>query len=436
MLQKLFGFDPAQHSLRTEIYAGITTFFTMAYILAVNPGIFSALEPQGMPTGAVFTATILASAIGTLVMAFYAKKPFGLAPGMGINAFFVFGVCLGMGHTWQFALTAVFIEGIIFILLSLFKIREMIAHAIPDSIKSAIGAGIGLFIAFIGLQHCGIIIANESTLVTLTTFNSPTVILSIIGIIICGLMTVRGIPGGLLWGILLTALIGIPMGVTQWEKLVSTPPSIGSIFMQFQWREILSWDMLIVVFTFLFIDIFDTIGTVIAVCMKAKMVDKDGKIEGIGRMMMADAIATTAGACLGASTTTTYVESAAGVTVGGRTGLTAFVVAVCFLLALFFGPLFLAIPAAATGPALIIVGVMMISNTANINWEDHSEAIPAFVTILLTPLSYSISDGIMLGVIMYVLMKLAKGKTGIRQITPTVWVLFVIFILRYVQKSL
>ena len=436
MLQKLFGFDPAEHKVRTEIYAGITTFLTMAYILAVNPGIFSALEPMGMPTGAVFTATVLASVVGTLVMAFYARKPFGLAPGMGINAFFVFTVCLGMGHSWQFALTAVFIEGILFILLSLFKIREMIANAIPSGLKAAIGGGIGLFIAFIGLQNCGIIVANESTQVALADFNNPSVILALIGLVICGLLVVRNIRGGLLWGILLTAIVGIPMGVTHFDKVFSAPPSLAPIFLQFEWNQVLSWDMLIVVFTFLFVDLFDTIGTVIAVSLKAGMVDKDGKVDGVGRMLMADAVATAVGACLGTSTTTTYVESASGVAVGGRTGLTAFTVAVCFALALFLAPLFLAIPAAATGPALVLVGVMMLANTTSVDWGDYTEAIPAFVTVLLMPLSYSISDGIMLGLIMYVLMKAGMGKQGLRQISPTVWVLFVIFVLRYVQKSL
>ncbi len=436
MLKKLFGFDATQHNLRTEIFAGITTFLTMAYILAVNPSIFSALEPQGMPTSSVFTATILAAVVGTLAMAVYAKKPFGLAPGMGINAFFVFGVCLGMGHSWQFALTAVFIEGLIFIFLSFFKIRELVANSIPSGIKAAIGCGIGLFIAFIGLQNCGIIVANPNTQVSLANFNTPSVHLALIGIVICGFMVVRKIPGGLLWGILLTSIIGIPMGVTHWEKIVSTPPSIAPIFMQFEWSQIFSWDMLIVVFTFLFVDFFDTVGTVIGVSMKANMVDKDGKVHGVGHMLMADAIATTAGACLGTSTTTTYVESIAGVAVGGRTGVTAFVIVICFLLSLFFSPLFLAIPAAATGPVLVIVGVIMISNTTSVNWDDYSEAIPAFITLFMMPLSYSISDGIMLGTIMYVLMKLSKGKEGIRQITPTVWVLFVIFIIRYIQKSL
>ena len=436
MIQKLFGFDPAQHKVRTEILAGVTTFLTMAYILAVNPGIFSALEPLGMPTDAVYTATVLASVVGSLVMALYARKPFALAPGMGINAFFVFTVCLGMGRTWQFALTAVFIEGIIFILLSFFKIRELIANAIPACLKSAIGGGIGLFIAYIGLQNCGIIIADESTQVALTNFDKPSVLLALIGLVICGLMVVRNVRGGLLWGILLTSLIGIPMGVTHLDTIFSMPPSLSPVFLQFEWDHVLSWDMLVVVITFLFVDLFDTIGTVIAVSLKTGMVDKDGKIEGVGRMLMADAVATAAGACLGASTTTTYVESVAGVAVGGRTGLTPFVVAVCFALSLFFGPLFLAIPAAATGPALVIVGVMMCANVVAVNWADYSEAIPAFVTMLMMPLSYSISDGIMLGVIMFVLMKAGTGKKGLRQISPTVWVLFGLFVLRYVQNSL
>ena len=436
MIQKLFGFDPAQHKVRTEILAGVTTFLTMAYILAVNPGIFSALEPLGMPTGAVYTATVLASVVGSLVMALYARKPFALAPGMGINAFFVFTVCLGMGHTWQFALTAVFIEGIIFILLSFFKIRELIANAIPACLKSAIGGGIGLFIAYIGLQNCGIIIADESTQVALANFDKPSILLALIGLVICGLMVVRNVRGGLLWGILLTSLIGIPMGVTHLDTIFSMPPSLSPVFLQFEWDHVLSWDMLVVVITFLFVDLFDTIGTVIAVSLKTGMVDKDGKIEGVGRMLMADAVATAAGACLGASTTTTYVESVAGVAVGGRTGLTPFVVAVCFALSLFFGPLFLAIPAAATGPALVIVGVMMCANVVAVNWADYSEAIPAFVTMLMMPLSYSISDGIMLGVIMFVLMKAGTGKKGLRQISPTVWVLFGLFVLRYVQNSL
>ncbi len=436
MLKKLFGFDPTQHKVRTEIVAGVTTFLTMAYILAVNPGIFNALADQGMPTSAVFTATALAAIVGTLVMAIYAKKPFGLAPGMGLNAFFVFTVCLGMGYNWQFALTAVFIEGILFILLSLFKIRELIANTIPVGMKAAISAGIGLFIAFIGLKNCGIIVADETTFVALGNFGNHATLLSIVGILLTGMLIVQKVRGGILWGILITTLVGIPLGVTHFNGVADIPPSIAPIFCQLEWRNIFTPDMLIVVLTFLFVDLFDTVGTVVGVSMKAGMVDKEGRIEGIGRVLMSDAVATTTGALLGASTTTTYVESAAGVGQGGRTGLTAFAIACCFALALFLSPLFLAIPASATGPALVIVGVMMASNVVKVDWDNYCESIPAFLTMILMPLCYSISDGIMLGIVMYVLMNVCAGKKGIKKISPTMWVLFVIFILRYVQKSL
>ena len=439
MLKKLFGFDPTQNKVRTEIVAGITTFLTMAYILAVNPGIFSALADQGMPTNAVFTATALAAIVGTLVMAIYAKKPFGLAPGMGLNAFFVFTVCLGMGYSWQFALTAVFIEGILFIILSLFKIRELIANTIPVGMKAAISAGIGLFIAFIGLKNCGIIVPNEATFVGLGDFGDRATLLALSGILLTGMLTVQKVKGGILWGILITTLVGIPLGVTNFNGLVSAPPSIAPIFCQMEWHNIFTTDMLIVVLTFLFVDLFDTVGTVVGVSMKANMVDKDGKVDGIGRILMSDAVATTAGAVLGTSTTTTYVESAAGVGAGvgegGRTGLTAFVIACCFALALFFSPFFLAIPAAATGPALVIVGVMMCSNVMKVDWNDYCEAIPAFFTMILMPLCYSISDGIMLGIVMYVLMNICMGKKGIEKVSPTMGVLAIIFVLRYWQKS-
>lgn len=436
MLKKLFGFDPQVHKVRTEIMAGITTFLTMAYILAVNPGIFSALSSQGMPTDAVFTATALAAIIGTLVMAFYAKKPFGLAPGMGLNAFFVFTVCLGMGYSWQFALTAVFIEGIIFILLTVFKIRELIVESIPVGMKAAISAGIGLFIAFIGFKNCGIVVADQATFVTLGNFADRATLLALIGILITGVLVVMNVKGGILWGILATTLIGIPMGVTQYNGILGKVPDPTPIFLQFEWSQIFSWNMLIVVLTFLFIDMFDTIGTVVGVSMKADMVDENGKVDGIGKVLMADAVATTAGACLGSSTTTTYVESAAGVGEGGRTGLTAFVIACCFGLALLFSPLFLSIPNAATGPVLIIVGVMMASGVTRIDWNDFSECIPAFFTMILMPLCYSISEGIMIGFIVYVLMNACTGKGRIKKITPTMWVLAILFILRYVLKCL
>lgn len=436
MLQKLFGFDPAQNKVRTEIVAGITTFLTMAYILAVNPSIFAPLAGQGMPTDAVFTATALAAIIGTLVMAFYAKKPFGLAPGMGLNAFFVFTVCLGMGYTWQFALTAVFLEGIIFILLTIFKIRELIVDAIPTGLKTAISAGIGLFIAFIGFKNCGIVVDDPATLVALGNFSDRATLLAIIGIIITGVLIIQKVRGGILWGILATTVIGIPMGITHFDGILSTPPSVAPIFIQFEWHNIFTWDMLIVVFTFLFIDMFDTIGTVVGVSMKAYDIKEDGKIEGIGKVLMADAVATTAGACLGTSTTTTYVESAAGVGEGGRTGLTAFTIAICFALALFFAPLFLSIPTQATGPALILVGVMMCSGVSKIEWDNFSESIPAFVTMLLMPLCYSISDGIMLGIITYVVLNACTGKANLKKISVTMWVLAILFVLRYVLKCL
>ena len=427
-LSKAFGFDAAKHSVRTEIIAGITTFLTMAYILAVNPSIFS--NVQGMPTGSVFTATALAAIVGTLAMSLYAKKPFGLAPGMGLNAFFVFTVCLGMGYSWQFALTAILIEGIIFIILSATKVREMIVNAIPASLKNAIGAGIGLYIAFIGLQNAGIIANNDSTLVGLGNLGNPTSILFIIGLFLTAILVVLKVKGGILIGMLATTVIGIPMGVTKLTGFMSMPDSIAPIFCKFEWSQVLSWDMLVVVFTFLFIDMFDTIGTVVGVSVKSGMIDKDGHVDGISKILMADAVATAAGACFGTSTTTTYIESASGVAEGGRTGLTSFVVAVCFAIALLFSPIFLAIPSAATGAVLVIVGVMMMAPIRNIEWDDYSEAIPAFITAVMMPLTYSIAHGILLGMLSYVVINAACGK--FKKISPTMWVLAVLFILRYV----
>lgn len=434
-LQKLFGFDPQKNSVRTEVLAGITTFLTMAYILAVNPSIFSNIAD--MPNGAVFTATALAAIIGTLVMSLYAKKPFGLAPGMGLNAFFVFTVCLGMGYSWQFALTAIFIEGVIFIILSLTKVRELIVNSIPASLKKAIGAGIGLYIAFIGLQNAGIIANDDATLVTLGSLKSANSLLFIAGLLVTAVLVALKVRGGILIGMLVTTLVGIPLGITQLSAVVALPDSVAPLFVKFEWSSIFSLDMLVVVLTFLFIDMFDTIGTVVGVSMKAGMIDKDGKVDGVNRILMADAVATTAGACLGTSTTTTYVESAAGVAEGGRTGLTAFVVAVCFALALPFSNFFLAIPAAATGAVLVLVGVMMASSVGSINFNDMDEAIPAFVTMLLMPLCYSISDGIMIGVITYVVLHLLSfKKDGIRKISPTMAVLAVLFIAKYLLEAL
>ena len=434
-LRKAFGLNPEKHNIRTEIVAGITTFLTMAYILAVNPSIFGALD--GMPNGAVFTATALAAIIATLVMAFYAKKPFALAPGMGLNAFFVYTVCLTMGYTWQFALTAVLIEGIIFIILTLTKVRQWILNSIPLSLKSAIGAGIGLFIAFIGLQNSGLIVNSDSTLVTLGDVCHGSGLLAVIGIFITAMLLILKIRGGILLGILITALLGLVIkdpatgvALTHFTGVVDTPPSVAPIFMKFEWSHILSWDMLAVVFTFLYIDLFDTMGTVIGVSQKAGFVDEKGNVEDIDKVFMADSIGTVCGACLGTSTTTTYVESSAGVGEGGRTGLTAFSAAICFVLALFFAPIFLGIPSAATAPALILVGVMMMEPVVRIDWTNFREAIPAFVTLILMPVAYSISDGILIGMITYVVLNALTGKA--KDITPTMWVLAVLFIARYI----
>lgn len=428
LLKRLFGFDPAKHTVRTELIAGFTSFLTMSYILAVNPAMFSQLE--GMPAGAVFTSTALAAIIGTLAMAFLGKMPFGLAPGMGLNAFFVYTVCLGMGYSWQFALTAVFIEGLIFILLTLTNLREAIVNAIPASLKNAIGAGIGLFIAFIGLQNAGIVVRNDATLVSLGEITSGSALLGLIGLAITGLLTIKNVRGGLLIGILVTTLIGIPMGITEFGGIVSMPHSISDICLQFEWDNVFTLDMVVVVFTFLFIDMFDTIGTLVGVCTKAKIMSPDGRIPRVKEAFMADAIATTVGACIGTSTTTTYVESASGVAQGGRTGLTAFAIAMCFAIALFFSPLFLAIPAAATAPVLVIVGLFMMGPIKNIPFDNYAESIPAFVTIIMMPMVYSISDGILLGMISYVLLNLACGNY--RRITPTMYILAILFILKYI----
>ena len=428
MLSKLFGFDVTKTTVKTEILAGVTTFLTMSYILAVNPSIFSQLE--GMPDGAVFTSTALAAIIGCLAMAFIGKLPFGLAPGMGLNAFFVYGVCIGMGYSWQFALTAVFIEGIIFIVLTATNVREAIVQAIPMSLRNAIGAGIGLFIAFVGLESAGFFVNNDSTLVGLGDITSGSALLAMIGLVITGFMYTRRVPGAILVGIVITMLIGIPMGVTEFKGVISAPESIAPIFCKLDFKHIFSLDMLAVVFTLLFIDMFDTLGTLVGVCTKAKMINKDGSIHRIKEAFMADSVATTVGALLGTSTTTTYVESASGVAQGGRSGLTAFVVGCCFVVALFFSPLFLSIPAAATAPALIIVGLLMMEPVVKIQWDDFSESIPAFTCLIMMPLTYSISNGILLGMILYVLMNMICGH--FKKITPTMYILALLFILKYI----
>lgn len=430
MLKKLFGFDPTKTTIRTEIIAGITTFLTMSYIMAVNPDIFSAIKENPMPIGAVFTATALAAIIGCMVMAFIGKLPFGLAPGMGLNAFFVFTVCNSMGYSWQFALTAIFIEGILFIILTITNLRTAIVNAIPLNLRYAIGCGIGLFIAFVGLQKGGIIVDDGATLVKLSDLTTGPALLTMIGLFITGVLYTKGVRGALLLGILITTLIGIPMGVTDFKGVVSMPESVEPIFCQFQWDQIFTLDMLVVVFTFLFIDMFDTIGTLIGVCTKANLVDENGNIYRITPAFMADAIATTTGAMLGTSTTTTYVESAAGVDQGGRSGLTAFVVGCCFIVTLFFSPLFLSIPSSATSPVLVIVGLLMVEPIKKIPFDKFSESIAAFICIIMMPLTYSISHGILIGMISYVIINILCGN--FKKITLTMYILTVLFILKYI----
>ena len=427
MFEKYFKLKENGTNTRTEVIAGITTFLTMAYILAVNPSILSA---TGMDANALFTSTAIAAIAGTLIMALWAKLPFALAPGMGLNAFFAFSVVLGMGYSWQFALTAVLIEGIIFILLTLFNVREAIVDSIPKSVKTAISAGIGLFIAFIGLQNAGVVVKNDATLVHLGDITTGSALLAMIGLVVTSVLIVKKIKGDLLIGIVLTALIGIPMGITQINGVVSTPPSIAPIFFQFEFTNILSFDMLIVVFTFLFVDIFDTLGTLVGVSTKANMLDKNGNVPNIKKAFMADALGTTFGAILGTSTVTTYVESAAGVSEGGRTGMTSLITAICFAVALFFAPVFLAIPGAATAPALILVGLFMIAPIKELDFNDYSESIPAFICILAMPLTYSIAEGITLGVLSYVFINALAGK--FKKLSIGMYILAILFILKYI----
>lgn len=432
-ITKFFKLQENKTTVRTEILAGITTFMTMAYILAVNPDILSA---AGMDKGAVFTATALASLIATLVMALYAKLPFALAPGMGLNAFFAFTVVLGMGHSWQFALTAVFLEGLIFIALTAFNIREMIVNSIPNNMKHAISVGIGLFIAFIGLKNAGIIVSSPATFVTLGDLTNVTdnagAIVALLALILTGVLLALKVKGALLIGILVGTVIGLPFGVT---KLPSTmeimPPSLSPILMKFEWTQILTMDMLVVVFTFLFVDMFDTVGTLIGVSSKANMLDKEGRVPRVKQALMADAVGTTVGAMLGTSTVTTYVESAAGVSEGGRTGLTSLTVAVLFFFALFLSPIFLMIPGAATAPALILVGAMMMTPIKNIDFDDYTESIPVFLTIVMMPLTYSISEGILFGVLSYVILKVLTGK--FKDISIVTAVLAVLFFLKFLM---
>ncbi len=428
MLTKLFGFNPKTMSVRTELLAGVTTFFTMAYILAVNPNI---LCETGMDKGALFSTTVLISFFTTLLMAILAKLPFALAPGMGLNAFFAYTVCIIMGYSWQFALTAVFIEGLLFILLTITNLREKIVYVIPDTLKNAIGAGIGLYIAFIGLKSSGIIVNNDDTLVSLGNLTSGAGLLGIIGIVITSILLVKKISGALLYGIIATTLIGIPLGVTHFEGIFSTPPSIEPIFLKFDWSQVFTADMIAIVFTFLFVDLFDTIGTIVGVTTKVGMVNKDGSIPRLKQAFMVDAIGTTLGAVMGTSTVTTFVESAAGVNEGGRSGLTAFATSICFLFALFFAPFFLSIPASATAPVLVLVGLMMTSSILKIDFNHYTEAIPAFMCIIFMPLAYSISDGIILGHLSYVLINLLTGN--FKKLSLGMYILAALFVLKFVM---
>lgn len=427
-LERTFKLNENKTNVKTEIIAGITTFMTMGYILAVNPGILSA---AGMDPGGVFTATALSAVIATVIMAFYANYPFVLAPGMGLNAFFAFSVCGIMGHSWEFALTAVFLEGIIFILLSFVNAREAIVNAIPMNLKNAVSVGIGLFIAFIGFQGAGIIVNDDAVLVKLGDVTSPAAIVAILGIIITGILLHKKVKGAILIGILASTIIGLPLGVTPMpEKIVSLPPSLSQVAFKLNFSEIFTLDMLVVLFTFLFVDVFDTIGTLIGVASKADMLDEKGTLPRVKPALFADAVGTTVGALLGTSTVTTYVESASGVAEGGRTGLTALTSAVLFALALFLAPLFGIIPSAATAPALIIVGLFMMSPIKKIDLDDFTEAIPAFLTIIMMPIAYSIAEGIVFGMVSYAVLKLLTGKG--KEVSPVIYILSVLFVLKYI----
>lgn len=458
MLEKFFKLSDNGTDVKTEVMAGITTFMTMAYILAVNPSIMAA---AGMDQGAVFTATALASLIGTLLMAFLANYPFALAPGMGLNAYFAYTVVLGMGYSWQVALTAVFAEGIIFIILSLTNVREAIFNAIPMNLKAAVSVGIGLFIAFIGLQNAKIVIGGSTLLQLFSVENynlvngveasfqdvGITVLLAVIGIIITGILVVKDIKGNILWGILITWVLGI---ICQLAGLYVPNPELGfygllpdfsaglsipslvPVFGKLDFGVVFSLNFIVVIFAFLFVDMFDTIGTLIGVSSKANMLDEEGKLPRIKGALLADSVATTAGALIGASTTTTFVESASGVSEGGRTGLTAVTTAVLFGLALFLSPIFLAIPSFATAPALVVVGFYMLTNVVNIDFADMAEAIPCYICIIAMPFFYSISEGISMGVISYVALNLITGKGKEKKISVLMYVLAVLFILKYI----
>ncbi|WP_337753080.1 NCS2 family permease [Coprobacter fastidiosus] len=426
MLQKIFGFNKQTMNLRTEIIAGITTFLTMSYILAVNPAM---LSTTGMDKGAIFTATALAAAIATLLLACMAKLPFAQAPGMGLNAFFAFTLVQGMGYSWETALTAMFVEGLIFILITLLNVREIILNSIPVNLRHAISAGIGMFIAFIGLKNAGIIESNPSTFVALGHF-TPISLLAIFGILLSAVLLIKKVKGALFYSILLCTIAGIPLGVTEIPENfipVSMPHSIAPTFCKFDFEGFFTLDMAIIIFTLLFMNIFDTLGTLVGLATKTGIMDKNGHIPHVKEAMMSDAIGTTISSMLGSSTVTTYVESASGIAEGGRSGVTSLITGLLFILALFFAPVFLLIPGAATTGAFVLVGVFMMDSIGKINLSDISEALPAFVTIIMMVLTYSIANGISLGLLCYVLLKLFCGKY--KQITLTMYILAILFII-------
>lgn len=428
MFEKLFHLKENHTNSRTEIIAGITTFMTMAYILAVNPLILSA---AGMDRDAVFTATALSSFVAIAFMAFFANLPIALAPGMGLNAFFAYTVVIQMGYSWEVAITGVFIEGILFIVLSFFKVREAIINSIPINLKHAISVGIGLYIALIGFSNAGIIVQNDATLVSLGDLSDPKALLALGGIVITGILLVFKLKGALVFGIIITTLIGIPLEITQWPEngLVSLPPSLEPVWFSFDFSKVFTVDMLLVVFTFLFVDIFDTVGTLVGVCAKADLLDGRGNVPKASQALLADAIGTTAGAMLGTSTVTAYIESASGVQAGGRTGLTSLTVGVLFLVSLFLAPVFLMIPGSATAPALVIVGLFMISPIQRIDLEDYAQSLPVFLTIIIMPLAYSISEGIAFGLLSFVLIKAFTGRW--KEISITLYILALLFLLKH-----
>lgn len=428
-LEKTLGFDPKTMKLRTELIAGVTTFLTMSYILAVNPSI---LMSTGMSQGAIFTATALASAIATLLLAFMAKLPFAQAPSMGLNAFFAYTLCQAMGYSWQNSLAILLIEGIVFILITFFNVREMIFNAIPNNLRYAISAGIGMFIAFIGLKNAEIIVSKEGTFVGLGAFTAPC-LLGIFATLLSGVLMARNVKGALFWSIIAATLLGIPMGVTNipsgWLP-VSAPQDISPIFCQFDFSGLLTLKTGLVVFSLLIINIFDTIGTLMGLAEKTGIVRKDGSIPHVSEAMMSDAIGTTCGAMLGSSTISTYIESASGIAEGGRSGVTSFVVGLLFILALFLSPIFLLIPSAATSGALIMVGVLMLDSVKKINLQDMTEAFPAFITMITMVLCYSIADGICLGILSFVIMKLCTRRW--QELNWTLCILSVLFVLNFI----